>query len=42
MGLGYPAVFRMRIPQARFEPGQALVFSLKGNGTVPSTEAAAP
>ncbi|MFA6960147.1 MAG: hypothetical protein WC205_05290 [Opitutaceae bacterium] len=42
MGLGYPAVFRMRIPQVRFEPGQALVFSLKGNGTVPSTEVAAP
>lgn len=41
MGLGYPAVFRMRIPAVRLAPGEALVFSLKGNGSVPSTEPAA-
>ena len=41
MGLGSPAVFRMRIPGVRMDPGEALVFSLKGDGSVPSTEPAA-
>lgn len=41
MGLGGTGVFRLRIPGVQLAPGEALVFSLKGNGSVPSTEPAA-
>lgn len=41
MGLGGTGIFRLRIPAVQLAPGEALVFSLKGNGSVPSTEPAA-
>lgn len=40
MGIGNPAVFRMRIPGVELAPGESLVLTLKGDGNIPSVEPA--
>lgn len=40
MGIGNPPAFRMSIPGVQMAPGETLVFTLKGNGSIPSTEPA--
>ncbi|HEY9249698.1 MAG TPA: hypothetical protein VIO38_11220, partial [Rariglobus sp.] len=41
MGIGSPPVLRLRIPGQTFAPGESVIFSLKGDGSVPWTTPAA-